>query len=48
MTIDIDRLNYLIKQADKSAEKILNHKGIILVGLTGAGKSTTALSLLGH
>lgn len=48
MTISIDQLVNLITKTKKAQKKIFNQNGIVLIGSTGSGKTTTILSLLGH
>lgn len=48
MVINVDQLLKQISRSKNAGKKITNESGIVFIGVTGAGKSTTILSLLGH
>ena len=48
MIINIDQLVNLINKSKAAQNKMYNGCGIVFIGSTGAGKTTTILSLLGH
>lgn len=48
MAINVDELVNLINKNKSARNKIVGKNGVVFIGLTGSGKTTTILSLLGH